>query len=71
MQVGVIIAVIGLSACSKEGDTTVVNQVVPPATASHTVTGLNPGTTYYWKVTANDGRGGVTDSVVWSFTTAP
>ncbi|MDH5631497.1 MAG: Ig-like domain-containing protein [Gammaproteobacteria bacterium] len=71
LQLGIIMAVIGLSACSKEGDTTVVNQVVPPATANHTVTGLNPGTTYYWKVTANDGRGGVTDSVVWSFTTAP
>jgi len=32
---------------------------------------LSPGTTYYWHVTADDGNGGLTTSVDWSFTTAP
>jgi hypothetical protein len=33
------------------------------------VSGLQSGTTYYWKVVANDGNGGVTESDVNSFTT--
>lgn len=33
------------------------------------VTGLKPGTTYYWKVTADDGNGGMTDSEVRTFGT--
>jgi len=32
---------------------------------------LSKGTTYYWKVVAKDGRGGVTESDKWSFTTVP
>lgn len=36
---------------------------------SHVETGLNPSTTYYWKVTSNDGQGGVRTSDVRSFTT--
>jgi hypothetical protein len=35
---------------------------------SYTVTGLNPDTTYYWKVTADNGESS-TDSSTWSFTT--
>jgi hypothetical protein len=35
----------------------------------HTVTGLNPDTTYYWKVTADDSNGGISDSEIWSFRT--
>lgn len=38
--------------------------------SSH-VSGLSSGTTYFWRITANDGRGGVTDSETWSFTTKP
>lgn len=30
---------------------------------------LQPNTTYYWKIRAEDSRGGVTESEVWSFTT--
>lgn len=37
---------------------------------SHIETGLNPATTYYWKVTANDSQGGVRTSDVRSFTTS-
>lgn len=34
---------------------------------SYTVNGLNPGTAYYWKVTAEDGKGGATESSMRSF----
>jgi hypothetical protein len=40
-----------------------------PAEMTHTVTGLTPGTTYFWKVVADDGRGGQTSSEIRSFTT--
>jgi hypothetical protein len=33
------------------------------------VTGLSPGTTYFWKVVADDGNGALTDSETRSFTT--
>ena len=36
---------------------------------TRTVSGLKAGTTYYWKVVADDGRGGTTASGVRSFTT--
>jgi len=36
---------------------------------SYTLTGLSPGTTYYWKIRTNDGNGGVVESSVRSFTT--
>ena len=39
------------------------NQVV------YTVSGLNTGTSYYWKVVAKDGNGGETDSSLLSFDT--
>ncbi len=42
-----------------------------PAGVTHTVSNLNPGTTFHWKVTADDGNGGTTDSATGSFTTAP
>jgi hypothetical protein len=44
----------------KEGNTT----------TSYTVENLNPNTKYYWKVVAKDGKGGVKEGPVWSFTTA-
>jgi len=42
--------------------------------SDHTSTTYNPrtldfGTTYYWKIVAKDGKGGVTEGPVWSFTT--
>lgn len=30
---------------------------------------LQPNTTYYWKVMADDGKGGITESNTYSFTT--
>lgn len=32
---------------------------------------LNPATTYYWRIRAQDDRGLETDGPIWSFTTAP
>ncbi len=32
---------------------------------------LNTGTTYYWKIVAKDGRGGVTEGAKWNFETVP
>ena len=36
---------------------------------TYQVSGLNNATTYYWKVVANDGKGGQTSSPTQSFTT--
>lgn len=41
----------------------------PSGEISHTVPGLLPGTTYYWKVAADDGAGGQVETVSRSFTT--
>ncbi|MFN3739138.1 MAG: hypothetical protein ACK4TF_00500 [Thermodesulfovibrionales bacterium] len=43
----------------------------PSQEVSYTVSGLQNGTTYYWKVVADDGKGGVTESELYKFTTAP
>jgi hypothetical protein len=40
-----------------------------PAEGQYSVSGLAPGTTYYWKVTADDGKGGTAASETWSYTT--
>lgn len=37
--------------------------------ASYKATGLTAGTTYYWRIKANDGSGGISNSETWSFTT--
>ena len=66
----VVIALLGsggmLAACSSGGGGGVI---VTPTGPKHTVTGLSSGTTYYWKVVAYDGKGGATESAVWSFST--
>ncbi|MBI4653917.1 MAG: SBBP repeat-containing protein [Nitrospirae bacterium] len=46
------------------------NQSPVGAEVSYTVENLQTGTIYYWKVTADDGNGGVTESDIYSFTTA-
>lgn len=40
-----------------------------PSDVSYTVSGLSPSTTYYWKVVADDGKGGTTESEIRSFNT--
>ena len=30
---------------------------------------LDPGATYYWRITARDGKGGITEGPIWSFET--
>jgi hypothetical protein len=60
-----------LSSCGKN-----VNDIVTSSTANapivdkrFPVSGLSSATTYYWKVVADDGHGGLTPSPTWSFTT--
>jgi subtilisin family serine protease len=40
-----------------------------PNLRSQPVSGLSPGTTYYWQVLSDDGQGGTSQSEVFSFTT--
>lgn len=43
--------------------------VLPASTATLRLTGLQPGTSYFWKVQTTDSRGGVSESSVRQFTT--
>ena len=48
----------------------------PLVESNHSQATYNPGTlesttTYYWKIEAKDGRGGISSSPVWNFTTMP
>lgn len=49
------------------GDGGTDENLLPADAQSETVTGLVPGTTYYWKMLARDSRGGETESEVRSF----
>lgn len=53
-------------ACSSSGGN---GSPASEALVTRQVTGLDAGKTYYWKIIANDGNGGVTESDVTSFTT--
>jgi hypothetical protein len=62
----------GVVACSKGGGGDAggnITQAVAPDEATHLMSGLKSATTYYWKVVADDGKGGIVESPVWSFTT--
>ena len=55
-----------LVSCGGGGSST----TTPPTNqVTKQIMGLNTGSTYYWKVVADDGKGGTTDSAVWSYTT--
>lgn len=73
--IAIIVFVSGLVACGGGGDgggSTPADPVLPSAAADEKqfdITGLASATTYFWKVTADDGKGGSTDSAIGSFTT--
>lgn len=54
--------------CNNSGDDDTDNPGTEALT--YTLDGLSGGTTYYWKVIARDEHNAVTESDVWSFTTA-
>jgi hypothetical protein len=60
-----------LYACgSGGGDSTTVPPPPPVTTVSYTLSDtLETGTRYYWKVSADDGRGGISYSQPWTYTT--
>ena len=62
LSVGLVVAFLLLSGCGG-------GAAQAPASTSTTLTGLKTATVYYWKVQSRDGKGGATDSAVWSFTT--
>ncbi len=67
LLVGAVVILVGstLVGCSVgKGSTPLSNAVV-----SQHVSGLQTATTYYWKVVASDGNGGVTESDVSTFST--
>lgn len=67
LLLGIIILSAGLLvACGGGGG----GSSTPPPTVnetSYTAGGLTNGSTYYWKVSAEDGKGGATESDAWSF----
>ena len=75
--IALIVIFAGTTACGDSGgggDSSSVDS--PPGTPEiaadeivHSIVGLLTATTYYWKVTAIDDQGAVTESATWSFTT--
>ncbi len=59
----------GCSGGGGGGDDTAPAPEPPQNSVTKTITGLQPGTTYYWKVIAEDDKGGRVESEVRSFTT--
>ena len=62
-----VLAGTGFVACSSSGGGSAV--ATPTADVTRQVSGLQQGTTYFWKVIASDGKGGVAESDVTAFTT--
>ena len=68
----IIAFVSGLVACGGGGGGSSDDPDLPTAAADERqldITGLVSATTYYWRVTADDGNGGLTESAINSFTT--
>jgi CSLREA domain-containing protein len=57
--------------CHKSSSEDITLPPPPAEQISNIVKNLTPNTTYYWKVVADDGKGGLTPSAVSSYTTAP
>ncbi len=51
------------------GSDTQPTPITPSNDLTQNVSGLSSNTTYYWKVVVDDGKGGVTESSTYSFTT--
>ncbi len=73
LTIAALLLVGGLfTACGGGGGSPAAPATTPTPTAdqvSTTVTGLTSNTTYYWKVVADDGKGGVASSETFSFKT--
>jgi hypothetical protein len=64
------ISVMAAAACGKKTETVSVPVGVDPATLiTKSISTLKSGTTYYWKVVADDGNGSLIESETRSFTT--
>jgi hypothetical protein len=59
-----------LTACGSN-DAAFIPTTPPPATTNmtHQASGLTGGSLYYWKVVADDGKGGLATSPTWTFST--
>jgi hypothetical protein len=64
-----ILLMIGLMLSCGSGGGGASQKTTPTDEASYTASGLHRGTTYYWKTVADDGKGGITESTVRSFST--
>ncbi|WP_020677382.1 S8 family serine peptidase [Geopsychrobacter electrodiphilus] len=66
-----LVLILGLAFClvSCGGSNASPASVLPNPSGGYQSTSLLPNTTYYWKVRSVDSRGGVSESVVRSFTT--
>ncbi|MCC6545172.1 MAG: choice-of-anchor D domain-containing protein, partial [Nitrospirae bacterium] len=58
-----------LTSCGRAADDYSGSRAESKDYMTYTVTNLKPKTTYYWKVVADDGKGGMTESDDYSFTT--
>lgn len=64
----VIVAGVVIVSCGS-GGSGVGDNPPPESGGAYKVENLKPNTTYYWKVVADDGKGGATESNIYSFTT--
>lgn len=62
----VSVAALLVLSCGGDGGSVIAGEVI-----TYEQTGLNPDTTYYWKIVSTDARGAVAESPVWHFTTTP
>jgi len=71
LLIAVLTVLVGtvLVGCGASGSNGSQPSGTSPAVVSRQVSGLQTSTTYYWKVIANDGNGGVAESDVMTFTT--
>jgi hypothetical protein len=65
----IVLLTTGITLASCGGGSSSTPSPSPTNEISYTMTNLSPGTTYYWKVVADDSKGGTTASQVWSFST--